>query len=112
MRTALIILLIGTVAASGCSRLKKDDGVRFDDQRFRVQTKKADRDDRTLFTVTVGPVSQSVKGAREAGRYGGTEYCIQQYGTSLIKWSAGPDDAESALQIEGDRLVLAGQCRP
>lgn len=109
MRAAIILLLTAAVATSACSRLKKDDGLRFDGQKFRIKAAKADRDDRSLFTVFASPASKSLAGAREAAAYGGTRYCIEEYGTSLIAWAHGPEDDP---RLDGDRLVLEGQCKP
>lgn len=109
MRGAIILLLAATVATSACSRLQKDDGIRFDGQKFRIKASKADRDDRSLFVVSAAPASNSLDGAREAAAYGGTKYCIEQYGTSLIAWAHGPEDDP---RFDGDRLVLEGQCKP
>lgn len=109
MRGAIILLLTAAVATSACSRLKKDDGIRFDGEKFRIKASKADRDDRSLFTVFASPASKSLDGAREAAAYGGTKYCIQEYGTSLIAWAHGPEDEP---RFDGDRLVMEGQCKP
>ncbi|SHH83729.1 hypothetical protein [Cognatishimia maritima] len=108
MRGAIILLLTAAVATSACSRLKKDDGVRFDGQKFRIKATKASRDDRSMFVSTAAPASNSIEGAREAAAYGGTRYCIEQYGTSLIAWAHGP---EAEPLFDGDRLVLEGQCK-
>lgn len=109
MRAPIILLLTAAIATTACSRLKKDDGVRFDGERFRIKASKADRDDRSMFTVFASPASKSLEGAREAAAYGGTRYCIAEYGTSLIAWAQGPDDDP---RIDGDRLVMEGQCKP
>lgn len=109
MRGAIILLLTAAVATSACSRLKKDDGIRFDGQKFRIKASKVTKDDRSRFTVAASPASKSLDGAREAAAYGGTKYCIEQYGTSLIAWANGPEDDP---RFDGDRLLLEGQCKP
>jgi hypothetical protein len=109
MRGVIILLLTAAVATTACSRIKRDDGLRFDGERFRIKASKQDRDDRSLFVVTAAPATKSLDGAIEAATYGGTRYCIQQYGTSLISWAQGPEDTP---RLDGDRLVLEGQCKP
>lgn len=117
MKTRSTIILglcaaLALTAVSGCSRIKKDDGLRFDGQRMRINAKRVDKDDRTLFTVTAAPVSRSLEGAKGAAHYGGTEYCIENFGTSNIKWDIAPNSEEAATQVNRDTLTLKGQCRP
>lgn len=64
------------------------------------------------FSATVRDVSQSLDGAREAGRFEGTKYCIAQYGTSKIKWNVGPDTAAEYLRVVDDTLTFSGRCDP
>lgn len=106
---AVTLLVCVTLATSACSRLQKDDGVRFDGERFRIKASRVNKDDRSVFTVAASPASKTLDGAREAAVYGGTRYCIEQYGTSLIAWAHGPEDDP---RLDGDRLVLEGQCKP
>ncbi|MBI6630230.1 hypothetical protein JAO82_10090 [Pontibaca sp. S1109L] len=63
---------------------------------------------RSVFIVQVADASQSITGAREAGRYEGTRYCIENYGTSDIIWEIGPDNPE--LVLADDTLTLKGMC--
>lgn len=117
MKTRATIILgicatLALTATAGCSRLKKDDGLRFDGERMRISSKRVDKDDRTFFTVTAGPVSRSLAGAKGAAHYGGTEYCIENFGTSNIKWDVDPLSEEAATQVNRDSLTLKGQCRP
>jgi hypothetical protein len=69
----------------------------------------AERGDRAAFTVTVNRADQGIDGAREAGRYEATKYCIKQYGRSDTEWSVGPDT--EGLAISNDQLVLVGRCK-
>ncbi|WP_058314400.1 hypothetical protein [Cognatishimia activa] len=109
IKPAVLMVLVAATALPACSRLKRDDGVRFEGERFRIQAKKVDRDDRSLFRVTASPASKTLDGARQAAAYGGTRYCIQEYGTSVIAWTQGPDDDPI---FDGDRIVMEGQCKP
>ena len=117
MKTRATIILgicatLALTATAGCSRLKKDDGLRFDGERMRISAKRVDKADRTFFTVTAGPVSRSLEGAKGAAHYGGTEYCIENFGTSTIKWDVDPLSEEAGTQVNRDSLILKGQCRP
>lgn len=111
VKLGICALLITTVAACGGRKLR-DDGLRFDGERFRINAKQVDRDNRQDFTVAVSPVSRSFDGARAAAHYGGTQYCIENFGTSSIKWVVAPDADGVADLINGDSLTLSGQCRP
>ncbi|WP_353532190.1 hypothetical protein [Cognatishimia sp. WU-CL00825] len=108
-RCGVAILFIASLSMSACGRFQKDTGLRFDEQRFRIKAAKVSKDDRSVFTVAVSPASATLDGARAAAAYGGTQYCIKQYGTSLISWSHGPEDEP---QFDGDKLVVQGQCKP
>ena len=65
------------------------------------------------FAVSVFRASQSVAGAREAGRHAAVTYCIKQYGRSEIDWAAGqgPDDEALPRRIVDDTLGLRGRCK-
>ncbi|WP_290559856.1 hypothetical protein [Aestuariivita sp.] len=104
----LILMSLALALVAGCTA--RDDRVRFDGEVFRGKASH-DRDDRRKFTVEVSPVSASLDGAREAGRFEGIKYCINEYGTSNIEWSVGPDTDPAALVIERDRLSFAGMCK-
>ncbi|MEP3920987.1 hypothetical protein [Ascidiaceihabitans sp.] len=97
------------VAATLAACNKKEDAIAFDGQFFRAKLAKVDKQ-RDQFTVTIGPVSSSLDGAKEAGRYEATRYCIEQFGTSDKTWVIGPDSPNEQLRIEGDKLVLRGAC--
>lgn len=116
MRSSVILGLCGVLlvtSLAGCGgRQLRDDGLRFDGERFRINAKKVSKEDRSLFTVTASPVSRTLAGAREAARYGGTQYCIENYGTSNIKWDVAPDVEDITPFIDRDSLTLTGQCKP
>ncbi len=108
-RITIPLCLAALVATSACSSIQKDDGIRFDGQRFNIKAARVSKEDRSSFVVNASPASATMAGAQEAAVYGGTRYCIQEYGTSLIAWAQGPDDTP---QLDGDKLVLKGQCKP
>ena len=107
MRSVIFCVMAGVLVA-GCTA--REDRILFDGQYFRAKASK-DRDDRRIFTATVKPVSASVEGAREAGRYEGIKYCISEYGTSDIQWVAGPDAEPQTWTLDGDTAVFKGICR-
>ena len=86
--------------------------VEFDGVSFRTKSEVRDKEDKKSFAVTVRPVSASFTGAREAGRWEATRYCVRRYGSSVIKWEVGPDDEPTTLPVSDDRLTLTGRCDP
>lgn len=100
-------LVIAVALMAGCT--PADERIQFDGQFYNAKLRKVDRQ-RDVFTVTVRPVSRSVAGAREAGAYEATVYCVNTFGSSDIIWSAGPDAPDGELRIENDTLTLLGRC--
>lgn len=109
-RTALVaaVAAVAMLAASGCSR--KSERLLFNGNYYPVKARAADKADRTLFTVSVRRADQGLAGAREAGRHGAKEYCLQNFGTSEIAWSVGPDAPDAALTGGGSGVALSGKC--
>lgn len=106
MRPGLIcILVVATLASCGPTA----ETLLFDGQYFRTRLD-ADRDNRRDFTVSARPVSASLAGAKEAGRYEAIVYCVNRYGSSDISWVVGPDSPDEALPISDDTLFLQGRC--
>lgn len=97
---------MGILAA--CSN--DNDRIQFEGYGFRAKASAVDRDTRHLFTVSIRDVSRSLEGARAAGLYYGTEYCINLYGSSDITWSVGPDTPAEELRLVDDTLVYEGAC--
>ena len=44
------------------------------------------------FEITVLRANRSLSGAKEAGRYEATIYCVNKFGTSDIVWDLDPED--------------------
>ena len=109
MRTIKIIgiLVAAGFTLSACA--KPGERVRFDGNYYPAKVKKS-KDARENFTVTVRRAKQGLAGAREAGRYEGTDYCIKNVGDSTIAWSVGPDSDEALITEGGDTVVLRGTC--
>ena len=111
MRASLLpaLAILGAATLAGCGS-SGDEQMLFDGQSFRMKANDIDNDVER-FTVEVRPVSASIEGAREAGRYEGIRYCIENFGSSDIDWVLGPDDEVTRLQITDDRLILQGACK-
>lgn len=112
LRPALMItlLLMAALVLSACSE-RRADRVAFDGVFFRSNANKIEKQ-RDQFEISVTPVSSSLEGAREAGRYEATRYCIGNFGSSKIEWIEGPDAEDGTLRISGDKLLLRGTCTP
>ena len=93
----------------GCSNPlePEENKVAFDGYYFSSKLSRSKLDDRS-FDLTVRRANRSLSGAREAGRYEATRFCIKNFGTSDIKWVLGPDD--QSIGLTGKVLKLSGQC--
>ena len=93
----------------GCSNPfeLKENKVSFDGYYFSSKLSRSKLDDRS-FDLTVKRANRSLSGAREAGRYEATRFCIKNFGTSDIKWVLDPDD--QSIGLTGKVLKLSGQC--
>jgi hypothetical protein len=103
----MIPIVAATLALTACEN--KNDRIAFDGEFFRTKVKKVDKQ-LDVFTVNIRDVSRSLDGAREAGRYAGTEYCVAQFGSSEIEWSVGPETPTEQLQVVDDTLIFSGVC--
>ncbi|SDW19948.1 hypothetical protein SAMN05444358_101196 [Ruegeria halocynthiae] len=110
---AATTVLAASLLVSACGNApSKATRVAFDGIFFRANAKHVNKKAApTEFTVTVNGVSQSLDGAREAGRYEGTKFCIENFGSSRIAWKVGPDTEPQKLRIENDKLNFAGSCQ-
>ena len=109
MLGAMAALMI--VSACGIAN-SRSDRVLFDGQYFRTKAKSVDKKKMPAeFTVVVNGVSASLDGAREAGRFEGTKFCIRNFGSSRIVWKVGPDTEPQNLRISDDKLTFAGTCQ-
>jgi hypothetical protein len=115
-RVAMVVLLAAVTAVSGCSEKFRDsfrskkDLVTFDGHVYKSKAQKVSRETRDHFEVTVSRANQSLLGARQAGEYEATKYCISEYGTSNVDWLIGPED-ETIIPVD-DKIMLEGFCRP
>ncbi len=104
----LTLGLITVVMLAGCTERAKR--VYFDGKHFPTREKAVSKEERDRFVVTVRRVDQGLDPAREAGRHGGSRYCIKNFGTSEIEWASGPDDPAETLQVSNSTLTLTGRC--
>ena len=112
LRPIVVVGLTAALLLSACDNERKKR-VAFDGVYFKSKTKPVDKK-KTLseFYTQIQGVSYSFDGAREAGRYEGTKYCINNYGTSNIDWKVGPDSDPSRLVVTDDSLTFLGRCDP
>jgi hypothetical protein len=104
MRLFTLICVFPLLACTPRDQIPSFDGIKFRAKLSQVEKQ------RDQFLVNVYKASQSLAGAREAGRYEATKYCINQYGTSDIVWITGPNLEDEGLTITNDKLQLRGAC--
>lgn len=106
----LATALMAAGLLAGCGSDKKLRPV-FDGVPFRTGAKVVDKKvSRAVFLAEVWDIDQSLLGAREATRFAGTAYCIENYGTSKIEWSIDLDDPDVPLPRSGDNALVQGTC--
>lgn len=65
---------------------------------------------REAFAVTVQDATQGIEGAREAGRFEATRYCIENYGDSDITWQQGYGVEDARAMTDRGSLIMRGSC--
>ena len=108
--TAKIISFLGCFfILLGCSNPFEfeENKISFDGYRFSTKLNQNRFDDRS-FTLVVRHANRSLSGAREAGRYEATKFCIKNFGTSDVAWVLSPDDGN--IGLTGKALKLSGRC--
>jgi len=107
---ALATVVVASTLVAACSGTTRNvNAVKFDGHYFAGRASKSSLDPHG-FSVRIRNAAKSIAGAREAARYEATIYCIEQFGTSDIIWSIGPDD--EAISLSNGSLTLAGRCDP
>ncbi len=104
---AFLGLAIAALALAACG--KPGERVRFDGNYYPAKLSKSG-ERREEFSVTVSDVAQGINGARQAGRFAGTEYCVRTFGDSDITWQPGYGPEDSRTLTDNGRLVLRGSC--
>lgn len=107
MKTSIIGCVIALMALGACT--DSQNRIAFDGHYFRAKAQRVDGQ-REVFTVRVRDVSRSLEGAIQAGRHAGNAYCVDNFGSSDIEWSVGPDTPPENLLVENNTLVFAGVC--
>ena len=109
-RNAICFAMVLSTLIAGCSgKMRNVNAEKFDGHYFAGRASKI-KADPYGFTVRIRNAAKSISGAREAARYEATIYCIEQFGTSDIVWSLGPDD--ETISLLNRSLTLAGRCDP
>lgn len=109
----LAVLCASALLVMASCTKREDKLLPFDGFLYKAKAGPVDKKvSRADFTTTVWEVSQSLEGARQAGRYEATKYCIKEYGSSKVAWSVGPDTPPENLRIVDDTLTFAGRCDP
>ena len=107
---AIVKVVVASTLVAGCSgTIRNVNAVKFDGHYFAGRASKSSVDPYD-FSVRIRNAAKSIAGAREAARYEATIYCIEQFGTSDIIWSIGPED--EAISLSNGSLTLAGRCDP
>jgi hypothetical protein len=109
LRALATVVVASTLVAACSGTIRNVNAVKFDGHYFAGRASKSSADPHG-FSVRIRNAAKSIAGAREAARYEATIYCIQQFGTSDIIWSIGPDD--EAISLSNRSLTLAGRCDP
>ena len=109
LRGLATVVVASTLVAACSGTIRNVNAVKFDGHYFAGRASKSSADPHG-FSVRIRNAAKSIAGAREAARYEATIYCIQQFGTSDVIWSIGPDDA--AISLSNRSLTLAGRCDP
>jgi len=107
-RGLAVALLAAGLALTGCA--KKKDRIFFEGNYYPIKVRAVDKSDRQAFTLSVRRADQGLKGARAAGLHGGKTYCLENFGTSEIEWTVGPDAPARALGAESGGLSMSGRC--
>ena len=101
-----ILLLLGLVS---CGERYRDNQVAFEGIRFKANLNQI-KGDGFAFRVSVKNAEKNLNGAREAGRYEATKFCIERLSTSDIEWINGPDS--DPLPLKDGNLEFLGRCAP
>jgi hypothetical protein len=109
LRALATVVVASTLVAACSGTIRNVNAVKFDGHYFAGRASKNSADPHE-FSVRIRNAAKSIAGAREAAQYEATIYCIQQFGTSDIIWSIGPDD--EAISLSNRSLTLAGRCNP
>ena len=103
----ILVISFSLFLLIGCTARINENRVAFDGIMFNTKLKVAS--DKKDFEITVPRAHRSLSGAKEAGRYEATIYCVNKFGTSDVTWDLGPDDVSEILS--NNSINLKGRCR-
>ncbi len=111
-RLALLGVLFAAIAVAGCNRKKNAVNlITYDGIEFRTDAQPVDKKVTLAdFYVKVQGAAISLDSARKAGRDRAYRYCIENFGTSKIDWTVGPDTDPAQLQLVEGALTFRGTC--
>lgn len=110
-RSVMLVVALGVAATVGaCENRRKKNDIAFDGVFFTTKASYVTKDAREHFTVQVMKASKSLDGAKEAGRYQATQYCVENFGSSNIDWISGPDSEPQDLRFDKETLIFEGNC--
>ena len=102
-----MFILLSILLLFGCSARINENRVAFDgfmfNSKLKVGLNKQD------FEITVPRANRSLSGAKEAGRYEATIYCVNKFGTSDIVWDLDPEDVSKVSSSKS--IFIKGHCR-
>ena len=102
-----LIISLSILLLLGCSARNNENRVPFDGVLFNPKLKVgASKKD---FEIIVPRSHRSLFGAKEAGRYEATIYCVNKFGTSDIIWDVSPDDISKVTSNKS--IFIKGRCR-
>lgn len=107
MKPIVLIAALCALGLAGCSNNK--NLILYEGQAFRAKVGKVDKQ-RDVFVVTVKDAGKSIDGARAAAHQRGTEYCVENFGTSQIIWNVDPLDPQTQITLTDNTLTFQGQC--
>ncbi|MFX0545660.1 hypothetical protein ACEWPL_008960 [Roseovarius sp. S1116L3] len=103
----LTLAVCAALALTACAR--SGERARFNGNYYPADLNQVG-DRREDFVIAVRDPGQGIEGAREAGRYEATRYCVETFGDSTINWRAGYDPDAGAAVIDNGKLILRGSC--
>ncbi len=113
----LILACLMCLAALGCSRLPSLPGraALFEarpDTRLPYAARLVTGRGSDRFRVAVASNGAGLEATRESVRFPGTRYCLRQFGTTDIVWTAPPGrpDAWTGTVMSDGRVLYEGRC--
>ncbi len=105
MRAALILMLIGTLAATACTRRTETEAA----LPYRASLK-AQADG--LLLIAVKAQGATLDMVRESARYQVTRHCLANRGNSAADWDIDPATGDWAHAVDGSGdMIFRARCR-